>query len=285
MVDEHTPSSNAALELFVPGRLCLFGEHSDWAGAFKRYTRVQCKTAVGCIHNGHLCVVRTHSSHAFGVIRRHISYQLSNSDNTAITPGKTIVIGTQQGLYARVTPLAHPQLRITVTTDAGERSSTVLDLNDRDTLVSLAQSGGFWSYVAGTVHRIVTDFDLGHSGLHIDNYRTTLPLKKGLSSSAAICVLVTRAFNRLYGLRLSTRGEMQYAYEGERMTPSRCGKMDQALAFGSQPVLMTYDGDVLHIEAVQLRAPLHLVLVDLRAAKDTVVILAALQVCVGYGGL
>lgn len=51
--------------------------------------------------------------------------------------------------------------------------------------------------------------------------RTTLPLKKGLSSSAALCVLVARAFNRAYGLKLTTRGEMQYAYEGERMTPSQ----------------------------------------------------------------
>jgi len=23
-------------ELFVPGRLCLFGEHSDWAGGYRR---------------------------------------------------------------------------------------------------------------------------------------------------------------------------------------------------------------------------------------------------------
>ena len=53
--------------------------------------------------------------------------------------------------------------------------------------------------------------------------RTTLPLKKGLSSSAAVCVLVARAFNQAYGLRLTTRGEMQYAYEGERMTPSQVG--------------------------------------------------------------
>ena len=35
----------------------------------------------------------------------------------------------------------------------------------------------------------------GH-GININNYRTTLPVKKGLSSSAAICVLVARAFNR-----------------------------------------------------------------------------------------
>jgi hypothetical protein len=51
--------------------------------------------------------------------------------------------------------------------------------------------------------------------------RTTLPLKKGLSSSAALCVLVARAFSRAYALRLTTRGEMQYAFEGERLTPSQ----------------------------------------------------------------
>ena len=38
---------------------------------------------------------------------------------------------------------------------------------------------------------------------------------------------VARAFNQIYNLRLSTRGEMQAAYEGERLTPSLCGKMDQ----------------------------------------------------------
>lgn len=151
-------------------------------------------------------------------------------------------------------------------------------------------------------------------------------------------MLVARAFSRAYGLRLTTRGEMQYAYDGERMTPSQvgaavppgpsllpqscqgaasaqalcatvrrarapvcsgqllahppataapprphpappqCGKMDQACAFGSTPVLMTYDGDVLSVAPARLGAPLHLVLVDLRAGKDTVAILAALQV-------
>ena len=27
------------VDLFVPGRLCLFGEHSDWAGGFRRFNR------------------------------------------------------------------------------------------------------------------------------------------------------------------------------------------------------------------------------------------------------
>ncbi|MBD0346877.1 MAG: hypothetical protein ICV63_19035, partial [Coleofasciculus sp. Co-bin14] len=24
------------MKIFVPGRLCLFGEHSDWAGGYRR---------------------------------------------------------------------------------------------------------------------------------------------------------------------------------------------------------------------------------------------------------
>lgn len=52
----------------------------------------------------------------------------------------------------------------------------------------VAQRGGFWSYVAGTAYRILVSHAVG--GLEIDNYRTTLPMSKGLSSSAAVCVLV-----------------------------------------------------------------------------------------------
>ena len=32
-VDEEPP-----VELFVPGRICLFGEHSDWAGGYRRHS-------------------------------------------------------------------------------------------------------------------------------------------------------------------------------------------------------------------------------------------------------
>jgi len=48
--------------------------------------------------------------------------------------------------------------------------------------------------------QIMTDYRV--NGLVLDNYRTTLPLKKGLSSSAAICVMVARAFNRVYDLKV-----------------------------------------------------------------------------------
>jgi UTP-glucose-1-phosphate uridylyltransferase/mevalonate kinase len=116
-------------------------------------------------------------------------------------------------------------------------------------------------------------------GLVIDNYETDLPIKKGLSSSAAICVLAARAFNQIYDLKLTTRGEMELAYQGEITTPSRCGRMDQACAFGQRPVLMTFDGAHLSTSELRLGQDLYLVIADLRAQKDTMKILAELNHC------
>jgi hypothetical protein len=39
----------------------------------------------------------------------------------------------------------------------------------------------------------------------------------------------------------------------------------QACAFGSVPVLMTYDAEQLDVTVLHLRKPLHMVLVDLRS--------------------
>ena len=84
-------------------------------------------------------------------------------------------------------------------------------------------------------------------------------------------------------LRCAIRGSHHVAghrrrnARSERITPSQCGRMDQAVAFGAVPVTMTYSGDVLRVRPTQLAATLHLVLVDLRASKDTVAILGALQ--------
>jgi len=113
----------------------------------------------------------------------------------------------------------------------------------------------------------------------IRNYKTDLPIQKGLSSSAAICVLTARAFNRLYDLGLTTWDEMELAYQGEVTTPSRCGRMDQGCAFGKRPVLMTFDGDRLEASELTLGQDMHLVIADLQAHKDTQRILAQLNRC------
>ena len=105
----------------------------------------------------------------------------------------------------------------------------------------------------------------------------TLPMKSGLSSSAAICVLVARAFNVLYNLNLNTLGEMNIAYVGELRTSSRCGRLDQAGAFGVKPNLMTFDGDEIEVRSLNVKKHLYWVFADLCAEKDTIKILSDLN--------
>ena len=76
---------------------------------------------------------------------------------------------------------------------------------------------------------------------------------------------VARAFNQIYGLKLTTRGEMEVAYQGERLTPSQCGRMDQVSAFGSVPLMLSFHGETISVEELTLAAPLFLALVDMRS--------------------
>jgi len=106
-----------------------------------------------------------------------------------------------------------------------------------------------------------------------------LPIRKGLSSSAAVCVLTARAFNHLYDLKLTIRGEMELAYLGEITTPSRCGRMDQGCAYGKTPVFLTFDGDDMEVAELHPKGDIYMLIVDLRAGKDTMKILADLNSC------
>jgi UTP-glucose-1-phosphate uridylyltransferase/mevalonate kinase len=219
------------MKLFVPGRICLFGEHSDWAGGYRRI-------------------------------------------NAEIEKGYTLICGTDQGIYAEVE--AHPtSLLMTSTTPDGQACGPYEIPMQPKALFDEAQKGGFWSYIAGVAYQALTNYHV--RGLVINNYKTDLPIKKGLSSSAAICVLAARAFNRIYDLKLTVRGEMELAYQGEITTPSRCGRMDQGCAFGNRPVLMVFDGDRLDTNELQVKKELHFIVVDLQAHKDTLEILNRLN--------
>ncbi|MDO4965133.1 MAG: sugar phosphate nucleotidyltransferase [Lachnospiraceae bacterium] len=217
------------VDLFVPGRLCLFGEHSDWAGTNKTF-------------------------------------------NAGIVPGRAIVTGTEQGIYGTATPSENFAVYSDISEYKGDSFECPMDLKLlRDT----ANKGGFFSYVAGVASYICEWYHTGGIELHIT--KMDLPMKSGLSSSAAICVLVAKAFNELYDLRLNTMGLMNIAYWGELRTPSRCGRLDQACAFGVAPVALNFDGNEIDVERITLKAPMHYVFADLMAGKDTVKILADLN--------
>ena len=195
------------IKLFVPGRLCLFGEHTDWAG----------------------------------------HYRTMNAD---IAPGAAIVTGIEQGIYAEVEKSSIFELY----SEAPEITGVWQDFScrmDESELKRIAKSGSFFCYCAGVASYMLEWYKVG--GVRIRIKSMTLPMKSGLSSSAAICVLVARAFNLLYNLNLNTLGEMNIAYVGELRTSSRCGRLDQACAFGVKPNL------------------------DLCAEKDTIKILSDLN--------
>lgn len=222
-------NNSSRIELFVPGRLCLFGEHSDWAGANRAF-------------------------------------------NADILPGRAIVCGTQEGIYA--TAEKSELFSVDYALDNQEDVSFSCPM-DAEALRLEAHTGKYYSYVAGVASYICEWYHVG--GVKITITRRDLPLKKGLSSSAAICVLVAQAFNQLYNLNLSTLGVMNIAYMGEQRTPSRCGRLDQACAFGNVPVAMEFDGSEISAERISVKKPLYFVFADLNAKKDTVKILADLN--------
>ena len=217
------------INLFVPGRLCLFGEHSDWAGMYRTV-------------------------------------------NSNIVKGAAIVSGTEQGIYA----VAEKADRFIMSPgkDIPEEEHWECEM-DTAKLLSVAQQGGFFSYVAGVASYINDNYRVG--GVKITILKRDLPLKSGLSSSAAICVLVARAFNQLYGLKMNVKGEMQAAFRGEQRTPSRCGRLDQACAYGVKPVLMDFDGFEIDSRELRVGGAFHWVIANLMASKDTIKILADLN--------
>ena len=219
------------IKLFVPGRLCLFGEHTDWAGHYRTM-------------------------------------------NAQIAPGAAIVTGIEQGITAEVERSSIFEVQSTAPQISDEWHDFACRMDEQE-LKRVARSGSFFCYCAGVASYMLEWYKVG--GVRIKITDMTLPMKSGLSSSAAICVLVARAFNQIYNLNLNTLGEMNIAYVGELRTSSRCGRLDQACAFGVKPNLMTFDGDEIEVKTLNVKRQLHWVFADLMGEKNTIKILADLN--------
>lgn len=245
------------------GRVCLLGEHSDWAAPL-----------AATVDSG-----RSEDAEAFG-------------------EGACVVVGTSEGLDAvawrmdrvdavdganEITTEASPRCGFRlVATSVSSTEKLDCDVSNDDALERVAAEGGFWSYVAGTALEVFREHpECRAGGLRVDIHSCSLPTKKGLSSSAAVCVLIVRAFAQVYGLKDLTRTEreMELAYRGEALrTPSKCGAMDQACAYGERVVLLRFpsSGGVT-VEEVAVGADIHILVADLGASKNTVRILDDLQ--------
>jgi galactokinase len=219
------------VRLEVCGRLCLFGEHSDWAGGYR-------------------------------------------SQRSELSRGYCLASGTDQGIVADVEPLDG----FFEISGARRGGAGLLRLEaDTARVAAAAPQAGFYSYAVGAAAEVAARHDVG--GLRVEVAEADLPVRKGLSSSAAICVLIARAYNRVYGLGLSERDEMALAYLGERRVGSECGRMDQICALGRRPSFLTFDGEDLYVEPLTPGATFPLLVVDLGGTKDTRRILADLNRC------
>ncbi|MDZ7722153.1 MAG: hypothetical protein U5R06_04815 [candidate division KSB1 bacterium] len=147
------------VELFVPGRLCLFGEHLHRAGGYRRI-------------------------------------------DSSISRGFCILVGTNQGIYARARKDGKLVIKSTLP-DGMSVGPHEIPMHNNE-LLQVAEEGGFYSYSAGVAYYTCCHYKV--QGLKIDNYKMDLPIRKGLSSSAANNVLVARAYNQLYDIELNLKG-------------------------------------------------------------------------------
>ena len=225
--------ASESIELFVPGRLCLFGEHSDWASQYGRH------------------------------------------------PGHCVVIGTDQGLSAVACPSEQFVVETPLPDALGRPSGRTRQMScawKAETLLDAAtDEQEFFRYCAGVAHEMSSRPGVtGAIDLRITSM--DLPLRKGVSSSAAVCILIAKAFDAVYELGLFPHELMEIAYLGERLTGSQCGRMDQACIYGKTPVLLTFQKSVdVRVEPVFPGREIPMFFVDLAGKKDTVKILADLQ--------
>jgi len=241
-------------QLFVPGRLCLFGEHSDWASEFG-------------LHSGYCIVVGTDQG----------LHATARACNEFIVEGPTVH--------------EHPEDRSTdveSTTTVGQSPGTAvpglsapemlrLPWHSDALLQAAADQEEFFRYTAG-VACLMREHRGVRGGIHLTIAPFDLPLKKGVSSSAAVCILVAKAFNAVYDLNLLPHELMELAYQGEKLTGSRCGRMDQACIYGKTPVLLTFAPPAVpRVEPVFPARAIEMFFVDMAGQKDTVAILSDLR--------
>ena len=219
-------AENEEFNIFVPGRVSIIGELSDWVCEYKAI-------------------------------------------NDSIVCGEAVAAGIDKGIYATVKKSDD----FIFTMNDGSFKSKM----DNKELKKVAISNDFYSYIAAVALYMNKNYDVG--GLDIRVRAMTLPIKKGLSSSAAVSVLVTKAFNLVYGLNLEFYEIMKIAYESEHIALSMCGRLDQICAKGLTLSHLVFNENSLDVSNVRVKEKINLVIADVNGKKDTKKILSTLRSC------
>ena len=149
--------------LTISGRLCLFGEHTDWVSGYRRI-------------------------------------------NSAINPGRAIVCLVDLNISADIEKKDDFSFYTDIKSLGVQCNAT------EDSINMSIVSNPYFAYVLSTYLYIYKKYQV--KGLKIQITTNNLYIGKGLGSSAAICILVARAFNNIYNLRMSIEDEIEAAYWG-----------------------------------------------------------------------
>lgn len=151
------------------GRVCFFGEHTDWASEFQIYDG---RALAAPISLG--IAARAMESEVFTIFENNRKNYFENEELLSIAYDKT----------------------------------------------------NYYRYVCSAVFLVKKHFtNVANIDVFID-YKD-LPIRAGLSSSAAISNLIVKAFDVVYNLHLTEIEIMDISYEAERLTGSSCGRLDQ----------------------------------------------------------
>lgn len=218
---------NKKVNIFIPGRISLMGELTDWTCEYK-------------------------------------------FENKNIVVGRAIATTIDKGIYITANKYNHLKFH----------------MNDYDfecpmieqELSTNASSNSFYAYISGAALHMFRKYNVG--GINFVVNYSTLPIKKGLASSAAICSATVRAFNELYNLNLSEEEMMNDAYYGERLTQSECGRLDQIVINKKECLYeIIFNENCISKKSIKVKNEMNLVIVDLMGHKNTKKILSSLRKC------
>ena len=189
--------------------------------------------------------------------------------NEELIPGNAISVTLDKGIYAKVKRAEHLSYQF-------DEKKFICEI-DENKLKEIAQSNSFYSYISGTMLYMIKQYDV--SGIDITIQKMDLPMKKGLASSAAICLVVVKGLNELYDLNLSPNEMVKCAYEGEHLALSECGMLDQATIINNGISKLTFKTGEVEMEKIEVKNPVYFVVTDLKASKDTKKIMKDFNSC------
>lgn len=192
------------------------------------------------------------------------------NENKKLIPGCAIAISIDKGILATIKK--NDKFLINF-----NKQNLKIDIDENRLLEVANDKTNFFSYACGVAVYMKRKYNI--KGVEINIEKADLPIKKGLSSSAAICVLVVRAFNQIYNLNMTKSEQIEASYQGEHIALSKCGLLDQTTIYEKGLIKIIFEASGPKITEIKVKKSMYFIIVDLKSKKDTSKILSKLSAC------